>query len=146
MLLQGGVPDGGLDRNNHVLVLLREGFTLPVGGFFRRLLQFYGLEVTHLKLNSIAQIVIFIHLYEGYLGIAPHFNLWRALYCLKGHLSNVQQNMVGGAAFSLCHGTVYPNFELRDTNKDFAKDWFLVSNLTPNLPARLGGVPEYKAC
>ena len=63
-----------------------KGFTLPAGAFFRGLLHFYGLKVTHLKPNSIAQIAIFIHLCEGYLGIAPHFNLWRALYHLKGHL------------------------------------------------------------
>jgi hypothetical protein len=76
-----------------------KGFALPAGAFFRRLLHIYGLEVTHLK--PIAQITIFIHLCEGYLGIAPHFNLWRALYRLKGHLSNAHRNVVGGAAFSL---------------------------------------------
>ena len=78
-----------------------KGFALPAGAFFRGLLHFYGLEVIHLKPNSIAQIAIFIHLCEGYLGIAPHFNLWRALYRLKGHPSNVRRNIVGGAAFSL---------------------------------------------
>ena len=52
-----------------------KGFALPAGAFFRGLLHFYGLEVTHLKPNSFAQIAIFIHLCEGFLGIAPHFNL-----------------------------------------------------------------------
>ena len=47
------------------------GFALPAGGFFCRLLHSYGLEVTHLKPNSIAQIAIFIYLCEGYMGIAP---------------------------------------------------------------------------
>ena len=61
-----------------------KGFALPAGAFFRRLLFYYRLEVTHLKPNSNAQIAIFIHLCETYLGIAPHFNLWLALYHLKG--------------------------------------------------------------
>jgi len=52
-----------------------KGFAMPAGALFRGLLHFYGLEITHLKPNSIAQIAIFIHLFEGYLGIAPHFNL-----------------------------------------------------------------------
>ena len=52
-----------------------KGFTLLTRAFFRGLLFFYGLEVTHLKPNSIAQIAIFIHLCEAFLGIAPHFNL-----------------------------------------------------------------------
>ena len=78
-----------------------KGFTLPAGAFFRGLLFFYGLEVTHLKPNSVVQIEIFINLCEAYLGIAPHFNLWRALYHLKGYPSNARRNVVGGAAFSL---------------------------------------------
>ena len=113
-----------------------KGFMLPTGAFFRRLLHFYRLEVTHLKPNAVAQIAIFIHLCEVYLGIAPHLNLWRALYRLKGHPSNIRQNVMGGAAFLLCQGSVYPNFELRDTNKVWAREWFMVSNLVPCLPTR----------
>ena len=78
-----------------------KGFALPTGAFFHGLLFFYGLEVTHLKLNSITQIAIFIHLCEAFLGIAPHFNLWRALYHLRGYPSAARRDMVGGAAFSL---------------------------------------------
>ena len=44
-----------------------KGFALLAGAFFRGLLFFYGLEVTHLKPNSIAQIAIFIHLCEAFL-------------------------------------------------------------------------------
>jgi hypothetical protein len=58
-------------------------------------------------LNSIVQIVIFIHLCEAYLGIAPHFNLWRALYHLKGYLTNARRDVLGAAAFSLRQGRSY---------------------------------------
>jgi len=65
---------------------------LPTGAFFHGLLFFYGLEVTHLKPNSIAQITIFIHLCDAYLGIAPYFNLWRPPYHLKEYtLSDLGQ-------------------------------------------------------
>jgi hypothetical protein len=47
-----------------------------MGAFFRGLLNYYGLEAIHLKPNSIMQIMIFIHLCEGFFGIPPHFNLW----------------------------------------------------------------------
>ena len=80
------------------------------------------------------------------MGIAPHFNLLQALYRLKGYPSNVRQNIVGGAAFSLRQGSVYPNFELRDTNKGWAREWFVVANPAPCLPARSGRASEYKAC
>ena len=71
--------------------------------------------------------------------------MW-ALYRLKWHPSNVRRNIVGGAAFSLRQGSVYPNFKLRDTNKGWAREWFVVSNPAPCLPARTGRAPEYKAC
>ena len=99
-----------------------KGFALPAGAFFHGLLHFYRLEVTHHKPNSIAQITIFIHLCEGYLGITPHFNLRRALYRLKEHPSNARRNIMGRAAFSLRQGSVYPNIELRDTNKGWARE------------------------
>ena len=123
-----------------------KGFALPAGAFFRGLLFFYGLEVTHLKPNSVAQIAIFIHLCKAYLGIAPHFNLWRALYHLKGYPSNARCNVVGGAAFSLRQGRSYPALELCDSNKGWHKEWFVVSNPAPCLPARTGRAPEPRAC
>ena len=52
---------------------------------------------------------------------------------------------MGGAAFTLHQGSVYPNFELRDTNKGWAREWFVVANPLPCLPARTGRAPEYKA-
>ena len=68
MLLRGGLPDGGLDGETVVFRSFYEkGFALPVGTFFHELLFFYGLEVTHHKPNSIAQIAIFIHLCEVFL-------------------------------------------------------------------------------
>ena len=90
---------------------------MPAGAFFRGLLFFYGLELTHLKPNSIAQIVIIVHLCEGFLGIAAHFNLCRALYHLKGHPSNNRRKVVGGATFSLRQGRSYPDLNLHDSNK-----------------------------
>jgi hypothetical protein len=51
------------------------GLALPVSPFFRGLLDFYNLNLTHLNPNSILQVSIFIHLCEAYLGILPHFDL-----------------------------------------------------------------------
>ena len=77
--LQEEFPSEDTDQTVVFKSFYENGFALLAGAFFRGLLHFYGLEVTHLKPNSIAQITIFIHLCEGYLGIAPHFNLWWAL-------------------------------------------------------------------
>jgi hypothetical protein len=58
-------------------------FNLPVGDFFRGLLYYYKLELVHLVPNSITIVSTFIHFCEAYLGISPHFLLWRYLFCVK---------------------------------------------------------------
>jgi hypothetical protein len=64
---------------------LIHGLALPVSPFFRGFLDFYDLNLTHLNPNSILQISIFVHLCEAYLGILPHFGLWKYLYhCRPG--------------------------------------------------------------
>ncbi|RLN03423.1 retrotransposon protein, putative, Ty3-gypsy subclass [Panicum miliaceum] len=97
-----------------------KGFGLPSGALFRGLLHYCGLEATHLKPNSIMQIKTFIHLCEGFLGIAPHFNLWRALYHLWAYPNKDMPDVVGGAAFSLRQGEEYPEAIFKDSNKGAA--------------------------
>ncbi|RLN36464.1 orf3 [Panicum miliaceum] len=99
-----------------------KGSGLPSGAFFRGLLHYYGLEATHLKPNSIAHIATFIHLCEGFLGIARHFNLWRALYHLRAYPSKGTPDVVGGAAFSLRQGGKYPEASFKDSNKWWAEE------------------------
>ncbi|RLM49092.1 orf3 [Panicum miliaceum] len=113
-------------------------FSLPSGAFFRGLLHYYRPEATHLKPNSIAQIATFIHLCEGFLGIAAHFNLWRAMYHLRAYPSKGTPNVVGGAAFSLRQGGKYLEATFKDSNKRWTEEWFVVANPAPTLPPRTG--------
>ncbi|RLN09657.1 putative gypsy-type retrotransposon [Panicum miliaceum] len=100
-----------------------KGFGLPSGAFFWGLLHYYGLEAMHLKPNSIAQIAIFIHLCEGFLGIVPIFNLWRAMYHLRAYPSK---------------GGKYRKAIFKDNNKRWAEEWFVVVNPALGLPLRTG--------
>jgi hypothetical protein len=59
------------------------GFALPTCSFFRGLLFFYGIELQHLNPNSICHISIFIHFCEAFLGIEPHWALFRYLFRVK---------------------------------------------------------------
>ena len=59
------------------------GFSLPTSRFFRGLLHWYGIELVNLNPNSILHISSFIHLCEAFLGVQPHFNLFRFLFSLK---------------------------------------------------------------
>jgi hypothetical protein len=68
------------DGTNETIVFLthiERVFGVPASDFLRGLLFFYPIELVHLVPNSITIISTFIHLCEAYLGIAPHFHLWR---------------------------------------------------------------------
>jgi hypothetical protein len=70
------------DVKEHVIFAsyFERGFNLPMGDFFRDMLYYYKLKLVHLVPNSITIVSTFIHLCEAYLGISPHFLLWRYLF------------------------------------------------------------------
>ena len=59
------------------------GFSLRTSRFFRGLLHWYGIELVNLNSNPILHISSFIHFCEAFLGVQPHFNLFRHLFILK---------------------------------------------------------------
>jgi hypothetical protein len=74
-------------------------FNLPTGEFFRGLLYYYQLELVHLVPNSITVVSSFIHFCEAYLGISPHFLLWRYFFCVKS--TGKRSEPVGVVMFNL---------------------------------------------
>jgi hypothetical protein len=78
------------------------GFNLPAGDFFRGLLYYYRLELVHLVPNSITVVSTFIHFCEAYLGIPPHFVLWRHFFYVKS--TGKRSGPVGAVMFNLRSG------------------------------------------
>jgi hypothetical protein len=52
------------------------GFGILCHPFLRKLLDYYKISLYNLHPNSILSVAIFINLYEGYIGIPPHFSLF----------------------------------------------------------------------
>jgi len=61
------------------------GLMIPPHPFHRGLLHHYQIELQHLNPNGIQHIAAFITLCEGYLGIEPHFELWRYFFSISLH-------------------------------------------------------------
>ena len=59
------------------------GFTIPAHKFLRGLLDYYQVELQHLTPNGVQHIAAFIAQCEGFLGIRPHFDLWRYLFAVN---------------------------------------------------------------
>jgi hypothetical protein len=125
---------------------LLRGLGLPISPFFRGLLDFYHLNLTHMNPNSILQISIFVHLCEAFLGVLPHFGLWKYLYhCCPG-MAGGQHQLVGGASLEMRRGrkTEYLEIPLKDSIKGWRLEWFIVENYGNSLPSQSGRQPDVR--
>jgi hypothetical protein len=120
---------------------------LPISPFFCGLLDFYHLNLTHLNPNSILQVSVFVHLCEAYLGILPHFGLWKYLYHSRPGMAGGQHQLVGGASLEMRRGrkTEYLDIPLKDSIKGWRLEWFIVENHDNSLPPRPGRQPDVHA-
>ena len=73
------------------------GLAIPGCDFLRGLLFFWGIQLHHLTPDSNLHIAIFVQLCEAFLGIHPHFDLFKSLFSLNPYpnLRNIAR--VGGA-------------------------------------------------
>jgi hypothetical protein len=76
---------------------LLRGLSLPAHEFLHGLLFVYGVQLHQLTPNSILHIACFITLCESFLGIEPHFLLWKYLFWLCPSVSLAKKPELGGA-------------------------------------------------
>ena len=77
------------------------GFATPAHRFFRGLWHYYQIELQHLNPNGIRHITVFIALCEGYLGIEPHFELWKYFFAVSLITKDVSIVLMGYAGIHL---------------------------------------------
>jgi hypothetical protein len=110
-------------------------FNLPAGDFCG-LLYYYKLELVHLVPNSITVVSTFIHFCEAYLGIPPHFTLWRYFFCIKS--TGKRSGPVGAVMFNLRSGVKaeWIDTDLPDNTAGWRSEWFYIADQIPGLPWR----------
>ena len=87
------------DMSCPLLTSTSGGFAIPAHNFLRGLLDYYQVELQHLTSNGVQHIVAFVALCEGFLGINPHFDLWRYLFAV-----NLSKKRVGKQELSMPMG------------------------------------------
>ena len=75
---------------------VERGLAIPACNFLWGLLFFWGVQLHHLTADSILHIAIFVQLCEAFLGIHPHFELFKSHFSLNPYpnLRNIAR--VGG--------------------------------------------------
>jgi hypothetical protein len=94
------------------LAFLLRGLSFPAHEFLRGLLFVYGVQLHQLTLNSILHIAYFVTLCESFLGIEPHFLLWRSIFRLRPNVALARKPKLGGAVVSVRPEAQYLEFSM----------------------------------
>jgi hypothetical protein len=126
---------------------VERGLALPVSGFFKGLLKYYGIEYLNLNPNGIFHVSVFVHLCRAFVGIKPHWILFRKFFCVKPQLSVNDLRVGRGAGIQIREDAAdqYLSYKLIDSNQDWKAKWFYVTNHHPKLPKPSGKQPKHRA-
>lgn len=118
------------------------GLALPPRRALHGLLNYYGIELHHLNPNGIQHLMAFFTLCEGFLGIEPHFDLWRYFFAinllrLKGEDSQPERDSpLGCAGIHLRNNRSFENIPLKlvSSNKEWRSKCFFFLKNRPEAP------------
>jgi hypothetical protein len=121
------------------------GLSLPASDFFKGLLGYYDIEYLNLKPNGIFHTAVFVHFCEAFLGIKPHWILFRKFFRVKPQPSASNPRVVGGAGIQMREDAAeqYLSYKLIDSNQDWKAKWFYIRNHHPELPKPSGKQPKH---
>jgi hypothetical protein len=108
------------------LSFLFRGLSLPAHEFLRGLLFVYGVQLHQLTPNSILHIACFVTLCESFLGIEPHFLLWRSIFRLRPSVALANKPKLGGAIVSVHPKAQYLEFSMSASVQGWRTKWFYI--------------------
>jgi hypothetical protein len=122
------------------LAFLLRGLSFPAHEFIRGLLFVYGVQLHQLMPNSILHIACFITLCESFLGIEPHWILWKFLFRLRPSVALSKKPELGGAVASVCAEVHYLDFAMAASVQGWKK-WFYIKDQKNSASDQYGIAP-----
>jgi hypothetical protein len=120
---------------------LDRGLGLPASNFFRRFLDFFGLQPHHLPANAFILLSCYVAFMEGYAGLWPDVEFWSRLFYIKAQTTEGHLRTCGAASIYPRTGTSFPRIPTVDSVKNWQMSFFYVRNENPAFD-RLN-LPEY---
>jgi hypothetical protein len=102
------------------IAFLLRGLSLPPHPFLRGLLFAYGIQLHDLNPNTILHIACFITLCECFLGIEPHWTLWRRIFVIRRPF----QFQTGGFSCQVRPDVSYFSLQMPKNNPGWRTKWF----------------------
>jgi hypothetical protein len=110
------------------LTFLLRGLSFPAHEFLHGLLFVYGVQLHQLTPNSILHIACFVTLCESFLGIKPHWILWKFLFRLLPSVSLSKNPELGGAIVSIRAEAHYLEFNMAASVQGWRKKLFYIKD------------------
>jgi hypothetical protein len=115
--------------------------SLPTHEFLRGLLFVYGVQLHQLTLNSILHIACFVTLCESFLGIEPHFLLWRSIFRLCPSVALANKPEMGGDVISVRDKAQYLEFSMSASVQGWRTKWFNIKDRKASSEDQYGLAP-----
>jgi hypothetical protein len=97
------------------LAFLFRGLSVPAHEFLHGLLFVNGVQLHQLTPNSILHVACFITLCECFLGIDPHWGLWKRIFFIQRNATRTAVHDVSGAIISIRPEAEYINFKMAES-------------------------------
>ena len=110
------------------LAFFERGLSLPAHEFLRGFLFIHRVQLYQLTPNTILHLTFFITLCERFLGVAPHWGLWKKLYYVKRFPSSVSPYQIGGFGVCVRGGISYFNLYFKESIQGWKRKWFYVED------------------
>jgi hypothetical protein len=116
------------------------GLALPASDFFKGMLRYYGIEYLNLNPNVVFHVSVFMHFCEAFVGIKPHWILFRKFFQLKPQPNTNDPRVVRGAGIQMREDAAdqYLAYKLIQSNQEWKAKWFYTSNHHSELPKLSG--------
>ena len=115
---------------------LPRGFGFPMHDFVRGFLYAYGVQIHDLTPNGVLSIAGFIVLCECFLGVAPHWALWKSLFLVRKNVGKSGLTFpVGGFGIQVRGDTAYFQMKKSDSVQGWRRRWFYVQSNDDGLDA-----------
>jgi hypothetical protein len=125
---------------------VERGLALLASDFFKGLLRYYDIKYLNLNPNGIFHVSVFVHVCEAFVGIKPHWIMFRKFFRVKPQPSTNDPRVIGGAGIQMREDVSdqYLSYKLIESNQDWKYKWFYISNHHLELPKPSGKQPKHK--
>jgi hypothetical protein len=128
------------------LAFHERGLGYPAHSLLLDLLNESEVELQHINQNRVLQIASFIMLYEGFLGIDPHTNIFRAFFHGRRRTVKGDPELTAVGDFGLEKRPHllgdYPAYSPADSNRGWHEEWFYIRNRRRCHSRRSWGAPH----